>query len=118
MVVDATIVMTVQRVAAADDGAEQPETEESLYPARHQMTLPLNGLNMLFSDCVVAFNHHTKLDSDRSGFFLISLLGGGSYGIRIVFLILYNVTGIFFSTLIPTVISLHWSKISIRPVMM
>ena len=119
MVVDATIVMTVQRVAAADDGAEQPETEESLYPARHQMTLPLNGLNMLFSDCVVAFNHHTKLDSDRSGFFLISLLGGGElWNTDSFFLILYNVTGIFFSTLIPTVISLHWSKISIRPVMM
>ena len=29
------------------------------------MTLPLNGLNMLFSDYMVAVNHHTKLDSDR-----------------------------------------------------
>jgi hypothetical protein len=40
-----------------------------LYPPRHQMTLPLNGLNMLFSDYIVAVNHHTKLDSDRCSFF-------------------------------------------------
>ncbi len=78
MVLDATIVMTVQRTGAVADGAaEHPETEESLYPARHQMTLPLNGLNMIFSDCVVAFNHHTKLDSDRSGFFFKILFSWG-----------------------------------------
>jgi hypothetical protein len=77
MVVDATVVLTVQRVGAAADGAEYPENEESLYPTRHQMTLPLNGMNMIFSDCVVAFNHHTKLDSDRSGFFKKFIFAGG-----------------------------------------
>jgi len=61
-VVDATILLTVQPIAAVGNAQE---TEESLYPARHQMTLPLHGLNVLFSDCIVAFNHHTKLDSDR-----------------------------------------------------
>jgi hypothetical protein len=63
LVVDATILLTVQPTTAAGNAEE---TEEALYPARHQMTLPLHGLNVLFSDCIVAFNHHTKLDSDRS----------------------------------------------------
>ena len=62
LVVDATIVLTVQPTTA--EGVAQ-ETEELLYPDRHQITLPLNGLNMIFSDYIAAFNHHTKLDSDR-----------------------------------------------------
>lgn len=60
--VDATILLTVQPVLA--NGNAQ-ETEELLFPERHQITLPLNGLNMLFSDYITAVNHHTKLDSDR-----------------------------------------------------
>jgi hypothetical protein len=43
-------------------------TRESLYPLRHKLTLPLNGLNMLFGECNTAFNFHTKLDSDRNYF--------------------------------------------------
>jgi hypothetical protein len=43
-------------------------TRVSLYPSRHKMTLPLNGLNMLFGECNTAFNLHTKLDSDRNYF--------------------------------------------------
>jgi hypothetical protein len=29
------------------------------------MSLPINGLNILFNNCNTAFNFHTKLDSDR-----------------------------------------------------
>jgi hypothetical protein len=36
-------------------------TRESLYPLRHKMTLPLNGLNMLFGECNTAFNFHPNL---------------------------------------------------------
>ena len=59
---DATIVLTVQ---PTDANGNDQETEEVLCPSRHQITLPLNGLNMVFSDYIVAVNHHTKLDSDR-----------------------------------------------------
>ena len=60
--VDAIILLTVQ--PTTDIGVVN-DAQELLYPERHQITLPLNGLNMLFSDYIVAFNHHTKLDSDR-----------------------------------------------------
>ena len=62
LVCDAVILLTIQPTGVAGNAQE---TQELLYPARHQITLPLNGLNMLFSDAIVAFNHHTKLDSDR-----------------------------------------------------
>jgi hypothetical protein len=61
-VLDAIILLKVQP-ANAMGIADQ--SDELLYPARHEMTLPLNGLNMLFSDYTVAINHHTKIDSDR-----------------------------------------------------
>ena len=64
LVVDAIILVTVQETVNPI-GGNVGEAQELLYPARHQMTLPLNGLNMLFSDYTVAVNHHTKLDSDR-----------------------------------------------------
>jgi hypothetical protein len=48
-------------------GAGQP-TRESLYPIRHNITLPLNGLNILFNDIHTAFNFHNKLDCDRNYF--------------------------------------------------
>jgi len=63
LVMDARILLTVQEVQAA--GVLGQEVQELLHPKRHQITLPLNGLNMLFSDYMVAVNHHTKLDSDR-----------------------------------------------------
>ena len=70
---DATVLLTVEQVAAGAAAAAlavpPATTQELLYPPRHQMTLPLNGLNMLFSDYIVAVNHHTKLDSDRCSFF-------------------------------------------------
>jgi len=72
-VLDATVLLTVEQVAAGAAAAAlavpPATTQELLYPPRHQMTLPLNGLNMLFSDYIVAVNHHTKLDSDRCSFF-------------------------------------------------
>lgn len=60
--VDAIILLKVQPANAVGNANR---TDELLYPARHQMTLPLNGLNMLFTDYTVAINHHTKIDSDR-----------------------------------------------------
>jgi len=36
-----------------------------MFPERQRVSLPLNGLNMLFEDISVTFNHSTKLDSDR-----------------------------------------------------
>jgi len=60
MVVDARCRVTFHSAAAADE-----LRTEILYPERHHITLPLNGLNILFDSHVVAFNHHTKLDSDR-----------------------------------------------------
>jgi hypothetical protein len=40
-------------------------TQEVLWPPRHQLTLPLHGMNMLFEDVTVAINHHNKQDADR-----------------------------------------------------
>ena len=57
MVVDAQVVVTVNTSGA--------DVKEILYPLRHQITLPLNALNMLFEDCSVAFNNNTRLDCDR-----------------------------------------------------
>jgi hypothetical protein len=56
------VVLSVQPTTAAENA---DITQEVLYPARHQMTLPLNQLNFMFQDFSVAANHHTRLDSDR-----------------------------------------------------
>ena len=116
--VDATILLTVQPIAAVGNAQE---TEESLYPARHQMTLPLHGLNVLFSDCIVAFNHHTKLDSDRlliTSIYIYNFfreVGGNT--VAILFLLLLFI-GISFWILIPMDIFHLLNKISILHVKM
>jgi hypothetical protein len=72
MVLDAQIRVTVTK-----DGPDNTTitSDEILAPSRHRITLPLNGLNILFNECTVSFNHHLKLDSDRSVLmFLPSLL--------------------------------------------
>lgn len=63
MVVDASVIVTVQPTAqiATDEG----RVDELLYPARHGITLPLNGLNILFKSCDIAVNHHTQITTDR-----------------------------------------------------
>lgn len=60
MVVDATVTVTYHAPAT-------PQTliTEPLFPQRHKITLPLNGINNFFQSCEIAFNHHTKLDCDR-----------------------------------------------------
>ena len=55
--IDAKIILTKQKGTTV--------TKESLFPARQEITLPLNGLNIFFSDCTTVINHNTKLDSDR-----------------------------------------------------
>jgi hypothetical protein len=62
MIIDAAITVSYRAANAAD---EVVATREALYPARHRMTLPLNGINNIFQNCEVAFNFHTKLDCDR-----------------------------------------------------
>jgi hypothetical protein len=52
------------RQLTAGEGANETH-EEKLFPQRHAVTLPLNGLNCMFEDYNVSFNHHTKLESDR-----------------------------------------------------
>jgi hypothetical protein len=60
MVIDATVLVTFH---LSTDTAET--AQEVLYPPRHRMTLPLNGLNNVFNSAEVAFNYHTKLDCNR-----------------------------------------------------
>jgi len=59
-VMDAQILVTYRK-----DDAPDVDVVEVLYPERHQLSLPVNGLNCLFEDISVSFNQHTKLDSDR-----------------------------------------------------
>jgi hypothetical protein len=59
LVADASVVLST-----TPPGSEEVVLE-SLTPGRHQMSLPINGLNILFNNCNTAFNFHTKLDSDR-----------------------------------------------------
>ena len=59
---DAVVVLSLQIPGQAQ------ASQEALCPTRHKMTLPLNSLNMIFSECNTAFNFHTKLDSDRNYF--------------------------------------------------
>ena len=63
MVVDCSVVVTVQPTAKS--GTEDDKKEELLFPERHRLTLPLNGLNILFSTCETAFNHSTQIATDR-----------------------------------------------------
>lgn len=60
MVIDASIQVTHH---LATDVADT--TVETLYPPRHKITLPLNGINNVFEHCETSFNYHTKLDCDR-----------------------------------------------------
>ncbi len=47
MVVDCSVIVTVQPT----NGTEDDKVEELLFPDRHNVTLPLNGLNILFNKC-------------------------------------------------------------------
>lgn len=57
---DATITLDI-----TSDDRVPLNSVEALYPVRHRLTLPLNGLNNYFEDCETSFNYHTKLDCDR-----------------------------------------------------
>ncbi len=63
MVVDCSVIVTVQPTAKI--ATEEDKVQELLYPARHNITLPLNGLNILFNACETAFNHTTQIATDR-----------------------------------------------------
>jgi hypothetical protein len=59
MVVDARVEVTYKEDI---DGAAA--VTETLFPARHHITLPINNLNVMFDACRVAFNQSTVLSSD------------------------------------------------------
>jgi hypothetical protein len=59
MVVDARVEVTFK-----EDRAGAEAVTETLFPSRHQITLPLNNINILFDGCRVAFNQSTALSSD------------------------------------------------------
>jgi len=59
MVLDAQFVLTVQ------SGEPIVVARELLHPTRHQITLPLNGVNFLFNRPIVAFNQTTEFTSDK-----------------------------------------------------
>jgi len=62
MCLDAQVVVSVRPV----DNAAAVPARELLYPPRHQITLPLNNLNFIFSDDIeTSFNQTTKLTSDK-----------------------------------------------------
>ena len=60
LVIDAAITVTV-----FPRGKPTEIKTESLFPNRHQIALPVNGMNFLFEDCSSSFNHSLKLDTDR-----------------------------------------------------
>jgi hypothetical protein len=62
MVIDAQVLVSVKEKDAA---AAVAATQQSLYPAYHQLTLPLNNLNFLFEKCTTSFNQTTELTSDK-----------------------------------------------------
>jgi len=57
MVIDAQVVLTVKLA--------EVETQELLHPPRHQITLPLSGMNFIFEEPEVAYNQTTKSTSDK-----------------------------------------------------
>lgn len=61
MVIDAQVLLTVKLKGQAD----APEIKQSLYPAYHSLTLPLNSLNFIFDRCTVAFNQTSELTCDK-----------------------------------------------------
>jgi hypothetical protein len=65
MVVDASIVVDSQATADLQAGNAANRRTESLWPARHRITLPINSLNMMFSACDVAINNHVQVTADR-----------------------------------------------------
>jgi len=61
MVVDCQILVSVKEKGVA--GAVT--TKQTLYPAYHNITLPLNNLNFIFDKCVTSFNQTSELTSDK-----------------------------------------------------
>ena len=71
MVVDCSVIVTVQPTAKI--GTEDDKVEELLFPDRHNITLPLNGLIILFNTCETAFNHTTQIALDRCEYNNVSI---------------------------------------------
>lgn len=96
LVLDAKIILTT----TSDAGVTN--IEEALHPQRHGITLPLNSLNMIFDDYSVAFNQHTKIESNRCDIF--SLRDGGIFKHK-------KCPGIIFWTLMAGGSCRPWSRI-------
>ena len=81
MVVDCSVIVTVQPT----NGTADDKVEELLFPDRHNVTLPLNGLNILFNTCETAFNHTTQIAPDRCEYSNVFILGAGIASITCFF---------------------------------
>ena len=81
MVVDCSVIVTVQPT----NGTADDKVEELLFPDRHNVTLPLNGLNILFNTCETAFNHTTQIAPDRCEYNNVFILGAGIASITCFF---------------------------------
>jgi hypothetical protein len=51
-------------VSVRDAGAQEARNE-ILYPTRHRITLPLNGLNFIFDNSTCTFNQTNQLAADK-----------------------------------------------------
>jgi hypothetical protein len=106
MVVDCSVIVTVQPTAKI--ATEEDKVQELLFPARHNITLPLNGLNILFNACETAFNHTTQIATDRCVFSPPLSIESG----RVT---LFFCSAIFFSTSTAGLIFPPSNRISIPP---
>ena len=105
MVVDCSVIVTVQPT----NGTADDKVEELLFPDRHNVTLPLNGLNILFNTCETAFNHTTQIAPDRCEYNNVFILGAGITSITCF------LSAIFFSTLMGGPIFQRSNRILILP---
>ena len=62
MVLDCQIQVSVKEKLALPAVAA---VKHSLYPAYHNITLPLNNLNFLFEKVTTSFNQTTELTADK-----------------------------------------------------
>jgi hypothetical protein len=65
MIVDGTVLVTLQKTTDYLANRDAGKSQEALWPSRHLLTLPINSLNILFTDCVSSINNHTQITADR-----------------------------------------------------
>lgn len=61
---EAVLVVDAKVSVVYTEEGKTTEITENLWPERHGITLPLNGLNSIFNDCRVSINQQ-NVNSDR-----------------------------------------------------